>query len=126
MKEVVDDFKLSQQLHQFQLTLEKSITATADRNKIGQVLINLLANAIKYGPDNRRIDIRLLTSGSEALIRLKDYGIGIEEKDQGKIFERFYRAEGQSEFHYSGFGIGLYLASCIGQYRGGKISIDSA
>lgn len=123
--EVIEDFRLSHQQHRFHLSLDSGIEVTADRNKISQVLINLIANAVKYGPDSEVIDITLFAANSEALISVKDYGIGIEQKDQRKIFERFYRVEGQSEFYYSGFGIGLYLANSIIQYHEGKISLES-
>jgi PAS domain S-box-containing protein len=123
--EVVEDFRLSHRQHQFNLCLEKEILVRADRDKISQVLINLIANAVKYGPDSDVIDINLSGGNSEVLISIKDYGIGIDEKDQRKIFERFYRVEGQSEFYYSGFGIGLYLANSIIQYHGGKIALES-
>jgi PAS domain S-box-containing protein len=124
--EVVEDFRLSHQQHFFHLDLESGIKVFADRHKISQVLINLIANAIKYGPNSNVVDISLSTAGNEVLVRIKDYGIGIDEKDQKNIFERFYRVEGQNESHYSGFGIGLYLACSIVEFHGGKITVESS
>ncbi|RQO74340.1 hypothetical protein DBR43_02790 [Pedobacter sp. KBW06] len=124
--EVVEDFRLSHQQHHFHLSSETDIQVIADRNKISQVLINLIANALKYAPDSEVVDITLMTTKTEVLIAVRDYGIGIDERDQQKIFERFYRVEGQSEFHYSGFGIGLFLANSIMDYHGGKISLESS
>lgn len=123
--EVVEDFRLSHQQHQFHLSLEQGIQIRADRDKISQVLINLIANAVKYGPNSDVIEINSFSTNLEVLVSVKDYGIGIDERDQRKIFERFYRVEGQSEFYYSGFGIGLYLANSIVQYHGGKIALES-
>lgn len=123
--EVVEDFRLSHQQHFFHLDLQSGIEVFADRHKISQVLINLIANAIKYAPDSDVVDISLLTLGNQVLVRIKDYGIGIDEKDQKKIFERFYRVEGQNESHYSGFGIGLYLACSIVEFHDGKITVES-
>ncbi|NTE05091.1 PAS domain-containing protein [Agrobacterium tumefaciens] len=126
VKEVVEDFRLSHQQHFFHLETEAEIFVTADRDRISQVLINLIANAIKYSPKSNRIDISVKTTiGSEVLISIKDYGIGIEEKDQKKIFERFFRVEGQNEKYFSGFGIGLFLAHNIISRHGGKILLES-
>lgn len=123
---VVEDFRLSHQEHQFNLNLESGIEINADRHKIIQVLINLISNAIKYAPKSDVIDISLTTAGKEIMIRIRDYGIGIDERDQKKIFERFYRVEGQNESHYSGLGIGLFLAYSIIEFHGGKISLESS
>lgn len=123
--EVVDDFRLSHQHHQFRLRSESDVALWADRDKISQVLINLIANAIKYAPDSVVIDLSLTTVGKEVQIEVKDYGIGIDEKDQQKIFERFYRVEGQNESHYSGFGIGLFLVNSIIARHGGRIKLES-
>ncbi|MBG6234063.1 PAS domain S-box-containing protein [Pedobacter sp. CAN_A7] len=123
--EVVEDFKLSHQHHQFHLRSENNIEVSADRDKISQVMINLIGNAIKYAPDSDVIDLSLSTAGDEVLIEVKDYGIGIDEKDQQKIFERFYRVEGQNEAHYSGFGIGLFLVNSIIERHGGYIVLES-
>jgi two-component system sensor histidine kinase VicK len=126
VSEVVEDFRLSHQQHYFHLSLESNIEVVADRDKISQVLINLIANAVKYAPASDVVDIAVIATGSEVLISIRDYGIGIDEKDQQNIFGRFYRVEGQSELHYSGFGIGLFLASSIMEYHGGSISLESS
>jgi two-component system sensor histidine kinase VicK len=125
VSEVVEDFRLSHQQHYFHLSLERGINVIADRDKISQVLINLIANAVKYAPSSDVVDIAVVSMGPEALISVRDYGIGIHEKDQQKIFERFYRVEGQNELHYSGFGIGLFLASSIMEFHEGRISLSS-
>jgi len=125
LNEVVEDFRLSDQQHRFNLSAEKDIRVIADRNKISQVLINLISNAIKYAPSSDQVDISLQVSAQNVLVGIRDYGIGIDEKDHDKIFERFYRVEGQSELHYNGFGIGLYLVKSIMDYHGGSISIES-
>ncbi|RZK62265.1 MAG: PAS domain-containing sensor histidine kinase, partial [Pedobacter sp.] len=123
--EVVEDFRLSHQQHYFNLNYEGKFKIFADRHKISQVIINLIANAVKYAPDRNNVDIAIFSAGTEVLVEIKDYGIGIEEKDQQKIFERFYRVEGQNEILYSGFGIGLYLANSIMEFHGGRISLRS-
>jgi PAS domain S-box-containing protein len=124
--EVIEDFRLSHQQHYFHLTSEHSIQIDADRHKLSQVLINLIGNAIKYAPNSDVVNISLMNAGDEVLIKIQDYGIGIDEKDQKKIFDRFYRVEGQNESYYSGFGIGLYLANSIVEFHGGRISVESS
>jgi PAS domain S-box-containing protein len=124
--EVVADFQLSHQEHHFNLNLETGTNVYADRHKISQVMINLVANAIKYAPHSQELNISLRKAADEAIITVQDYGIGIDEKDQTKIFERFYRVEGQSELQYSGLGIGLYLVKSIIDFHGGKIRLESS
>lgn len=126
VREVVDDFRLSHQHHSFRLSAETEIEVNADRHKISQVLINLIANAVKYAPNSNVVDIIIIPSANEALVEIIDYGIGIDEMDHQKIFDRFYRVEGQNELHYSGFEIGLYLANSIMDFHGGRISLKSS
>ncbi|MCX2582773.1 PAS domain S-box protein [Pedobacter sp. MR22-3] len=125
VKEVVEDFRLSHQQYVFHLETAANIFVHADRDRISQVLINLIANAIKYSPKSNQVDIAVSTTENEVLIDIKDYGIGIEAKDQTKIFERFFRVEGQNEKYFSGFGIGLFLAHNIISRHGGEILLES-
>ncbi|HEX5024060.1 MAG TPA: PAS domain-containing protein [Agriterribacter sp.] len=97
----------------------------ADRGRIGQVLINLLTNAIKYSPDDCEIFVESKLTRNNVTISVKDSGIGISKKDQEKIFERFYRVEGKNEKTYPGFGIGLFIAAEIIHRHSGKIGVES-
>ena len=97
----------------------------ADKDRIGQVMTNLLNNAIKYSPDADKIEVSLKGDNKMAVIHVKDYGIGIDKKEQLRIFERFYRVEGRSEQTYPGFGIGLFITSEIVQRHMGTISVRS-
>ena len=98
----------------------------ADRDRIGQVISNLLNNAIKYSRNSDCVEVLLTEKDGWALIKVKDHGIGIDSKDHEKIFERFYRVEGKSEQTYPGFGIGLFIANEITQRHDGKIVVESA
>ncbi len=97
----------------------------ADRERIGQVMINFLTNAVKYSPDSREIKIKTFTEADQIVISVQDSGIGINKKDQEKIFERFYRVEGKNEKTFPGFGIGLFIASEIIHRHNGKIGVKS-
>ena len=96
-----------------------------DKDRIAQVLLNLLTNAVKYSPDADSIEVFLEEKNKKAVIRVVDHGIGIDKKDYQKIFERFYRVEGKSEQTYPGFGIGLFIATEIIQRHNGSISVES-
>lgn len=97
----------------------------ADRERISQVLINLLTNAVKYSPNSKDIIIKNFIEDDQVVVSVHDSGIGISKTDQEKIFERFYRVEGKDEKTYPGFGIGLFISSEIVQRHQGKISVSS-
>lgn len=97
----------------------------ADRERISQVLINLLTNAVKYSPKSREIIIKNFTEQDNVVVSVQDSGIGINKADHEKIFERFYRVEGKDEKTYPGFGIGLFISSEIIQRHQGKIAVTS-
>lgn len=96
-----------------------------DEDRIGQVLLNMLANAIKYSPQLNSIEVNIYQPAQDSVaVSVTDHGIGIDKKDQEKIFERFYRAE-ENELTYSGFGIGLFIAREIITGHHGKIFVES-
>jgi PAS domain S-box-containing protein len=97
----------------------------ADRNRIGQVLINLLSNAVKYSPDSKEIHVSSIIQDGNVTVSVKDFGIGISQNDQRKIFERYYRVEGKNEKRFPGFGIGLFIAQDIIAKHDGKIAVES-
>jgi PAS domain S-box-containing protein len=97
----------------------------ADKDRIAQVLLNLLTNAIKYSPDADHVEVSVTGDQKSAIIKVCDHGIGIDKKEHHKIFERFYRAEGKNEQTFPGFGIGLFIASEIVQRHYGTIGVKS-
>ncbi|RYE57221.1 MAG: PAS domain S-box protein [Sphingobacteriales bacterium] len=97
----------------------------ADRDKIGQVINNLISNAVKYSVAGSTIQVACVTIEQKALISVRDEGMGIKPQDAAKIFERYYRVEGSQMFSISGFGIGLYLCAEIIHRHSGEIWVDS-
>ncbi|MDR5589062.1 PAS domain S-box protein [Christiangramia sp. SM2212] len=98
----------------------------ADKDRIGQVLINLVTNAIKYSPINQDILVSVKKAGkNKVAVSVQDSGIGIDKENLKKIFKRFYRIDFKNEDTYSGFGIGLYLANEIMKRHNGKIIVES-
>ncbi|HEY2720917.1 MAG TPA: ATP-binding protein [Chitinophagaceae bacterium] len=97
-----------------------------DKDRIAQVLLNMLTNAIKYSPKNNSIEVSIYQPFQDSVaVSVTDHGIGIDKKDQERIFERFYRVEGKSELTYPGFGIGLFIASEIIHRHHGNIFVES-
>lgn len=101
------------------------IYVMADAEKFGQVILNLITNAIKYSPGGEKINIRTQTGKGHAVIYISDKGIGIPLHAQKKIFEKFYRVSGKNEETFPGLGIGLYIANEILKKHGSRISVKS-
>jgi PAS domain S-box-containing protein len=97
----------------------------ADKDKIEQVLINFVNNAVKYSPAGREINVACVQIESRAYVNVKDSGIGIDEKDQAHVFERFYRVSNNNQKQVQGFGIGLYVCKEIIELHEGQIGVES-
>jgi signal transduction histidine kinase len=125
VSDVVDDVQYTTR-HKIEVTIESRDKVHADKDRIMQVVLNFITNAIKYSPDADRIEIRVFRRDANyAAVSVKDYGIGIDKADHEKIFERFYRAEGKKEKTFPGFGIGLFIASDIIKRHNGEIGVQS-
>jgi PAS domain S-box-containing protein len=97
-----------------------------DRQRLEQVLTNLITNAVKYSPQADKVDIFLTLSNACACIQVRDYGIGIPEAYRDRIFERFNRgAYSTSEQAFPGLGMGLYITYEIVTHYGGDITVES-
>jgi two-component system, chemotaxis family, CheB/CheR fusion protein len=96
-----------------------------DKERINQVLLNLLTNAIKYSPESDKVYINIQNDIDAIKVTVKDFGIGIDQEYLERIFERFYRVEGEVEKNFAGFGIGLYISAEIVNRHNGKIGVES-
>jgi len=96
---------------------------TADGAKIEQVLINFLNNAVKYSPDTARIEVKVITSEDQAIVSVKDFGIGIPSQHLEDIFNRYFRAHPDSSS--GGLGLGLYISKEIVLRHCGDIRVES-
>ncbi|KGE12880.1 ATP-binding protein [Sphingobacterium deserti] len=97
----------------------------ADRDKLEQVIINFVNNAIKYAPSKTSIHIHAEQMGANLITRVIDHGSGISITEQAKIFDRFYRVENTQNIHVNGFGIGLFISKEIIRLHDGEIGLIS-
>lgn len=96
-----------------------------DKDKLRQVLNNLLSNASKYSPEKTSITVTLSHTEKDALIRVRDQGIGIPKAEQSLIFERFYRTDLSRSRQTGGAGIGLAIVKALTEQLGGRITVES-
>jgi signal transduction histidine kinase len=125
IEELIEEIKHVNPNYQVSFLKEADINFYGDRERIGQVISNLLTNAIKYSPDITPINVSRVIDNNEIVVSVEDSGIGINKTDQEKIFNRFYRVEGKNEKTYPGFGIGLFICQDIVQRHEGKIGVIS-
>jgi len=98
---------------------------TVDRDGLEQAILNLLDNAMKYSGNSRHIDLKLRREDTQAIIQVKDRGLGIDPKDQKRIFEKFYRAPSATSARIPGTGLGLSLVSHVVNAHGGHLEVES-
>ena len=129
VQNVYDAAKLNaEQNHHHAMTLhcEGQIPdVNGDRERIEQVITNIVSNAVKYTPDGGQIDMTVGTDGPNVFVRVTDNGIGIPEKDLPRLFDRFYRVDKARSRESGGTGLGLSIAQEILNQHKGKIEISS-
>ena len=109
--------------HPIRVTSPEKLPITADRDRLEQVIANLLSNAIRYSPDGGPIDISAGVVGNRVHIQIRDSGLGIPKEHQQLVFERFGRAHGSA---FGGLGLGLAISRGIVERHGGRIWIESS
>ena len=127
VRETIEDIKASEESHHinFELKHPTDIEVYADKDRITQVLNNLLTNAIKYSPTSKMVNVELFVEEEYAVVSVEDFGIGMDHEELNKIFERFYRVSGDDEETFPGFGIGLFIVKDILDRHDGKITVIS-
>lgn len=128
VSDVVDAVSIDAHNHGHTLTLNIKNPVpevNGDRERIVQVLMNVVSNAIKYTPDGGRIEITAGASGFHVWARVCDNGIGIPEKDLPRLFERFYRVDKARSRESGGTGLGLSIAREILNQHKGDIRVES-
>jgi PAS domain S-box-containing protein len=126
MTTVYETFKSASVRHKIILTLpEKSAIITVDKNKMIQVLTNLLSNALKYSPDGGDITMKTWDDEKNLYFSVKDQGLGVAPEDLTKIFDKFYRVENEKVKKIGGTGIGLPIVKYILELHNGGVTVTS-
>ena len=112
------------------VTLERDVPGdlppvAADLDKVRQVLVNLVENAIKYSPDGGRVEVGAEVRGTMVCFRVRDEGLGIPPEEHQRVFEKFYRADPQMTRGVGGTGLGLYICKELVSRMGGSIWVES-
>jgi signal transduction histidine kinase len=123
-KQTVNDFAAEYKTHTFSFTNmsdKNEIMVRCDKEKIKQVLVNLMNNAMKFSPPNSNVEISLELNEKVVIIEVSDQGLGISKKDLSKVFKKYYRGR----THEKGMGLGLYLVREIIKRHNGIVKIIS-
>lgn len=124
--ENVDTFEAQGDKHTFKVNLPGDLLKIeADKDKIDQVIENLIGNAVKFSPQGGKITVLVERVKGKIEISVSDNGIGIPEKDLPHIFEKFHRAENASSEAIGGTGLGLSIVKYIVESHAGKIWAES-
>jgi len=123
--EAIDEVQQTTEAHHITHVGTTGQTIHGDRDRIGQVLINLLTNAIKYSPHADTILVTSTMDAATVTLSVQDFGIGINPEQIPHVFERFYRVSDEDHTTIPGLGIGLYVTSEIIKRHGGTVTVES-
>ena len=125
-QEAVSLYESMSEMHRLHLSVpEEPIRVHHDPVRLGQVLNNLMSNAIKYSPGGGGVEVRVGREGREALLSVSDEGLGIPPEEQERIFEPFRRSARRGVEEIPGAGLGLSVSRRIVEAHGGRISVQS-
>lgn len=125
IQEVIEQMQYSTKSHRIVLQQEIGpLIISADKQRIEQVLINLISNAIKYSPEADQVNVKVVLNDNSVRVMVQDFGLGISQDQWEHIFSRFYRVE-ELASHISGLGIGLYICKEIVNRHQGELWVES-
>jgi two-component system, OmpR family, phosphate regulon sensor histidine kinase PhoR len=124
LKSFVENAKHVFPSFEFVNDLEGEFIVNGNAERLEQVVMNLINNAVKYSPTSRTVIIKASQNGNNVRVYITDFGIGLSDKQQERIFERFYRVE-DKKYMSSGLGMGLYISHEIIKHHNGKIGVQS-
>lgn len=110
--------------HHFHIVGDKEVRVYADEQRIDQVIVNLVNNAVKYAPNSKNISLAIEKQDDMVKVSVIDYGAGIETEKLQYLFQRYYRINATGN-HTSGLGLGLYISAEIIKRHGGEIGVES-
>ncbi|MHB1179983.1 MAG: PAS domain-containing sensor histidine kinase, partial [Daejeonella sp.] len=126
VRELIEDLQGTTNKHTLTENYDQDVMAYGDKERIGQVISNLITNAIKYSPNTDEIVIYTSLKNNEITLCVQDFGIGIPKDKVDKVFEQFYRVSGDMQHTFPGLGLGLYISSEIIKREGGRIWVNSS
>lgn len=124
IQQCVDDVQDHNDSHEIRIISNENVSLHADMNRIEQVIINFISNAVKYSPEANLVEISSIISKDKFRLSVRDFGIGIPKDKQDQIFDRFYRVQ-ESSVKFSGLGLGLYISAEIIRRHNGTIGVSS-
>lgn len=124
-REIVENYQLLSPQHTISLRGSAKVKVKGDHERIGQVLINLIVNAIKYSPKADSIIVKLKQTKKEVILSVQDFGIGVKKGHQTRIFERYFQVKNKVGQNFSGLGMGLYISAAIIERHGGRLWVES-
>ncbi len=122
--EVVSSMQFIAARHRLIRTGASKCRVLGDRNRLEQVIINLISNATKYSPKADKVVINTSIEGGNVTVSVQDFGTGISSTELNRIFDRFYRVN-NLQYKSGGLGLGLYISAEIIKRQGGKIWVES-
>jgi signal transduction histidine kinase/CHASE1-domain containing sensor protein len=125
VKQTAQSFQLTASTHAITFASTVLTKVYGDKDRLEQVLINLIGNAVKYSPPGSEVMIRTNRVANTIQTFVTDFGIGIPPHEYDRIFERFYRVQEIETQTFSGLGLGLYISAQIIKRLGGTISLES-
>lgn len=129
VESVVGEFRPSAEKRKITLVFDDTAKNRApfsfDQDKVREVVINLVDNAIKYSPEGARVRVSLERRGDAARLSVADGGMGIRPEDRARLFTKFMRTEEAQKSDPNGMGIGLYFVKRVVEDHGGEVSVES-
>jgi hypothetical protein len=125
LDELIEDLQRTTGKHTIVKNFVPGGIVFGDKERIGQVVTNLITNAIKYSPHADKVIVHTTIDEKEITLCVQDFGIGIATKNLDKVFEQFYRVSGEMQHTFPGLGLGLYISSEIIKREGGRIWVTS-
>lgn len=128
ISEVIDDLQKLSDKHSLVVDSLGGATVRADKERVRQVLVNLITNATKYSPGADKVLISSKVDKGKVTVSVQDFGIGVAQDHQDKVFDRFFQAGNSHRSQtdtYPGLGLGLYISSEIVKRHGGRMWVES-
>lgn len=126
VREIVGSLELTAPSFTFDLELPNTpLPVEVDRERIEQVVTNLMNNAIKYSGASRKVEVCVRRDGEEAVVSVRDFGVGVPPEQQTHVFDRFFRASNVATPRFSGLGLGLFISHGIVERHGGRMWLES-